>query len=85
MFFTFKAYTAIRNREFILHGNFMIRSYALTLSALTLRAWKYIIVLLFHPQPMDVYMLVAWLGWVPNLFIAEWLIRTKFAAKILGS
>lgn len=81
--FTFKAYTAIRNRDFILHGNFMLRSYALTLSALTLRAWKYIIVMLFHPHPMDVYMLVAWLGWVPNLIIAEWLIRTNFSAKII--
>ncbi len=85
MFFTYKAYKAIRKRDFILHGNFMIRSYALTLSALTLRAWKYILVLLFHPPPMDVYMLVAWLGWVPNLIIAEWLIRTKFSAKIISS
>jgi hypothetical protein len=85
IFFTFKAYTAILKRDFILHGNFMIRSYALTLSALTLRAWKYIIVLLFHPHPMDVYMLVAWLGWVPNLLIAEWLIRTNISTKILSS
>lgn len=76
--FTFKAYSAVRNRDFEGHQKFMIRSYALTLSALTLRAWKYVIVLAFRPHPMDAYMLVAWLGWVPNLLLAEWYIRYKF-------
>ena len=53
----------------------MIRSYALTLSAITLRVWKYLIVLAFEPPPMDVYRLVAWLGFVPNVLFAEWWIR----------
>ena len=83
IFFTVKAYLAIRNRDFVQHGNFMIRSYALTLSALTLRAWKFLLVILFHPHPMDAYMLVAWLGWVPNLILAEYLIRKKLSRKIL--
>lgn len=83
VFFTVKAYLAIRNRDFVQHGNFMIRSYALTLSALTLRAWKFLLVILFHPHPMDAYMLVAWLGWVPNLILAEYLIRKKLSRKIL--
>jgi Predicted membrane protein (DUF2306) len=83
IFFTVKAYLAIRNRDFVQHGNFMIRSYALTLSALTLRAWKFLLVILFHPHPMDAYMLVAWLGWVPNLILAEYLIRKKLSSKIL--
>jgi hypothetical protein len=83
IFFTMKAYIAIRNRDFTQHGNFMIRSYALTLSALTLRAWKFLLVLLFQLHPMDAYMLVAWLGWVPNLIIAEYLIRKKLSRKIL--
>ena len=56
------------------HRAWMIRSYALTLSAITLRLWKYTLVWLFDPRPMDVYRLVAWLGFVPNLIIAEWLI-----------
>lgn len=83
IFFTVKAYLAIRRRDFVAHGNFMIRSYALTLSALTLRAWKFLLVWLIHPHPMDAYMLVAWLGWVPNLLLAEWFIRKKLAKKIL--
>ena len=66
--------TALR-RKWQTHREWMIRSYALTLSAITLRAWKYAIVFAFEPRPMDVYRLVAWLGFIPNLMLAEWLIR----------
>ena len=52
----------------------MIRSYALTLSAITLRAWKFGINNSFELPPMDVYRAVAWLGWVVNLGIAELII-----------
>lgn len=85
IYFTVKAYIAIRRRDFTAHGNFMIRSYALTLSALTLRAWKFLLVLIFQPHPMDAYMMVAWLGWVPNLLLAEWLISRNWAARILAA
>jgi hypothetical protein len=83
LYFTARAWIEIKRRDFVLHGAYMIRSYALTLSAITLRAWKYIIVLLFHPHPMDGYMIVAWLGWVPNLLLAEWLIKRNYALSIL--
>jgi hypothetical protein len=59
------------------HRAWMIRSYALTLSAITLRAWKWLLVMIFDPRPMDVYRLVAWLGFVPNLLMAEWLIHRR--------
>lgn len=57
------------------HREFLIRSFALTVSAITLRAWKYLLVFLFEPRPMDVYQIVAWLGWIPNIIIAELIIR----------
>lgn len=63
------------------HREYLIRSFALTLSAITLRAWKYVLVLMFHPRPMDVYQLVAWLGWIPNLVIAELIIRKIIKLK----
>ena len=69
--FTFKAILFIKKRDFRAHQRWMFRSFALALSAITLRAWKYLLVALFHPKPMDVYILVAWLGWVLNLIIAE--------------
>jgi uncharacterized membrane protein len=56
------------------HRNFMIRSYALTLSAISLRLFKWIIVAIWHPLPMDTYRIVAWLGWVVNIVIAELII-----------
>ncbi len=62
-------------REWGAHREWMIRSYALTISAITLRAWKWVIVAAFEPPPMDVYRLVAWLGFLPNLIFAEWWIR----------
>ena len=76
-FTTFRALLAVRKRDFVQHRNYMWRSYALTLSAVTLRAWKYVIVWAFHPPPMDVYRLVAWLGFVPNLLLVEWWLCSK--------
>ncbi|MCX2495711.1 DUF2306 domain-containing protein [Pedobacter sp. PF22-3] len=75
--FTLKAVLFILKRKIIAHKKFMYRSFALAASAITLRLWKVILVYLFHPAPMDVYQIIAWLGWIPNLLIAEWLIKRK--------
>lgn len=74
IFFTAMALIKARQKDFKAHRRFMIRSYALTLSALTLRAWKYAITNMFELPPMDVYRTVAWLGWVVNLGVAEYII-----------
>jgi hypothetical protein len=71
IFFTAMALYKARKKDFKSHRNYMIRSYALTLSAITLRAWKFGINNSFELPPMDVYRTVAWLGWVVNLGIAE--------------
>lgn len=73
-------YFALRfaiNNDFIQHRNWMILSYALTLSAVTLRLWKMGIVWAFEPPPMDAYRIVAWLGWIPNLIFALFLWKKK--------
>lgn len=75
--FTFKSLLGIKKKDFKAHEIFMVRSFALTLSAITLRLWKYLIVLAFQPRPMDVYQIVAWLGWVLNIIVAE-IIILKF-------
>ncbi|WP_345202787.1 DUF2306 domain-containing protein [Chryseobacterium ginsengisoli] len=77
-FSTFKAYQLARQKKFKEHKQWMWRSFALTLSAITLRMWKVIIVYLFHPNPMDVYQIIAWLGWIPNLLLIEYLIAKKY-------
>jgi uncharacterized membrane protein len=77
IYFTMQALLKARERKFKDHKAFMYRSFALTLSAISLRAWKYLLIGFFHPRPMDVYQIIAWLGWVPNLLIAEYLISKK--------
>ncbi|RYD80839.1 MAG: DUF2306 domain-containing protein [Sphingobacteriales bacterium] len=75
--FTFKALLAAKNKNFVSHKNYMVRSYALALSAITLRLWKVVLVYFFEPAPMDVYVIIAGLGWIPNLLIAEYIIQRK--------
>ena len=75
--FTYKAVVAARKGDIKTHRQFMIRSYALTFSAITLRLWK---IVFTHTLPLDIptiYMVDAWMGFVPNLLFAEWYIRTR--------
>lgn len=75
-------YYAFR-RKFVLHGAYMLRSYALTLSAITLRGYTYILEVTTYASPRDIYITTAWLSWVPNLLVAEWLIRRGFVEKFI--
>jgi uncharacterized membrane protein len=75
MLFTGLAINSILQGDVAAHRRWMLRSFALALSAITLRAWKFALVAAFEPRPMDVYRVVAWLGWVLNLLVAEWWIR----------
>jgi uncharacterized membrane protein len=77
IYFTLMAWRTVLQKNFVSHRKYMILSFSLTVSALTLRLWKMIIVMAFHPPPMDAYRIVAWLGWVPNLLFALWLINRK--------
>jgi uncharacterized membrane protein len=66
------AYLAIRNGQVALHRQWMIRSYALTLAAVTLRiqlpVYQGVMGLSFD----EAYAIVAWFCWIPNLVVAEW-------------
>jgi len=73
--FTYKAIIAAKQKRFTEHRQFMIRSYALTFSAITLRMWKIILSKSFPIDPGTLYMIDAWMGFVPNWLVAEWLIR----------
>jgi hypothetical protein len=74
--FTYIAYLKIKRREIKLHIAFMYRSYALTLSALTFRLYVFIFPYHFLDfSAKEMYALIAWLSWVPNLIVAECLLR----------
>ena len=77
IYFSVMAYVYARKKNWTLHKNFIYRSYALTLSAISLRLFKWVIVGAFELPPMDTYKIVSWLGWIVNLVIAELLIRFK--------
>jgi len=74
-YFTFMAYREIRKGKLRSHLAFMCRSYALTLSAITLRTYVLFLPFFIHLHAKEMYTLVSYLSWVPNLVIAELLIR----------
>lgn len=59
----------------------MFRSYALTFSAITLRTWKLVLPAIITIDSLTLYQVDAWLGFVPNLLLAEWYIRKTYRSK----
>jgi uncharacterized membrane protein len=79
--FTYKGYQYAKSQDWNKHQKFMLRSYALTLSAISLRLFKWIIVSTFGLPPMDTYQIVAWLGWLFNLMVVEVYFFSKKVSK----
>jgi len=79
MLFTFLTLYFILKKQVIQHQKFAIRSFALTLSAISLRLFKYLLVFFLEPLPMDAYRIAAWSGWIFNLLVAEIIIYYKFS------
>ncbi len=77
LFTTIMAYTSIKNKAIEKHQRWMIRSYALTFAAVTLRLWMPILQSIFHLEFIEAYRIIAWLCWVPNLIFAQFLIRRR--------
>jgi uncharacterized membrane protein len=77
-FFTgLQAYRMVRKGNIVAHREWMIRNFALTLAAVTLRVqMPFMMAVLHWPFPRT-YIIVSWLCWVPNLIIAEWMIRRQ--------
>jgi uncharacterized membrane protein len=74
---TWKAYDLIRKRAPIQHKHWMIRSYALCFAAVTLRLWMPLLIAGFRMPFEEAYPIIAWLCWVPNLLVAEVIVRRK--------
>lgn len=75
--FTVMAFLKIRNRQIDAHERWMIRSFALTLGAVTLRVFMPLMIISGIPEK-EAYQAIAWFSWVPNLFVAEWIIQKKY-------
>ena len=75
LYTTTKAYLTIRRKEIDNHQKWMIRSYALTFAAVTLRIWLPMFQNGFGMEFNDAYVIIAWLCWVPNIIWAQWKVK----------
>jgi uncharacterized membrane protein len=81
LLFTARAYRTALNRDFAAHRRWMVRSYAMIFAAVTLRIELPLLAVGFRAFD-PAYAIVAWSCWVPNLLIAEWLLRRRPAPPI---
>lgn len=71
---TVQAWRLARARRFEAHREWMVRSFALTFAAVTLRIYVPLSPLA-GVRPEEAYVAIAWLCWVPNLLVAELCLR----------
>lgn len=69
------AWRAIRRRDIAAHQRWMMRNFALTLTAVTLRIELGVLTGLVGLPFNEAYVTVSWLAWVPNLIVVELLIE----------
>jgi uncharacterized membrane protein len=77
---TSQAWRMALARRFDEHRAWMIRSFALTFGAVTLRLYLPILPL-FGLSFIDSYRLTSFLAWIPNLILAELYLRGAFARR----
>jgi len=70
---TFLAIRSIIKKEIVNHKKWMIRSFALTFSSIPQRLML-LLAYTSYIEFMDIYRLSAWLSWIINLSIAQWII-----------
>jgi len=76
---TWQAYCAARQRRWLLHSEWMLRAYAVTLAAMSLRLESYGLYYFFQTKPIETYLTVVWLSWTGNLLLAELLVQAGLA------
>ncbi len=80
---TWAAYRAARRHEWPRHVAWVVRSYAVTLAALSLRSESYLLYYFFGTKPIETYLTVTWLSWVGNLVLAELLLELGLGRHFL--
>jgi hypothetical protein len=95
--FTIAGLRMARQRRFVEHRRWMIRSFALTMSIITNRVWAVIATIVLMPQLSTTFKgdemlmtqtiagLAGWLGWVVTLLVAEWWLERGTSAKRSGA
>jgi uncharacterized membrane protein len=81
---TLNAYRHIRRGDLNAHRAWMLRSYALTLAAVTLRIYiplSQIAGIEFEAA----YQVISWLCWVPNILVVEWFVLARNTAPVTAA
>jgi hypothetical protein len=82
--FTLLSFLKVKKGNYLAHTKWNIRSYALTLSAVTLRFYAYLFdVFNVNIGPKETYIFLAYLSWISNLILAELLIYAGYAQYLL--
>lgn len=81
---TYRGYRSAREGDLAAHQAWMIRSYALTYAAPTLRIWLLVLLLIQLPFGVDpavaavnAYAPVPFLCWLPNIVVAEFIVHRR--------
>lgn len=80
---TYMAWQEIMKGRWVSHVEWMIRSYAITLAAVSLRTESYLMYYFLHTKPIETYLTVTWLSWTGNLLLAEILIHKRLATHLI--
>ena len=80
---TYAAFREAVARQWLPHVEWMMRSLAVTLAAMSLRLESYGMYYWLHTKPIETYLTVTWLSWTGNLLLAEILIRAGVARSLL--
>ena len=71
---------AILRGDVAAHRRWMIRTFALTYAGVTLRLWLIVLIPLMDGDFLQAYLFTPFLSWVPNLVVAELVLRRSRAA-----
>lgn len=75
---TWMGLTTVLKKQIAQHQQWMIRSYAVTFSAVTLRLWVPFLSLACDMYHQEVIVITAWISWLFNLIAAELIIHFTF-------
>ena len=73
------AYVRIRDGNVAEHRRWMIRNFALLLAGVMLRLQLPLLSQIMNFEAA--YQIVAWSCWLPNLFVAEWMVRRRIGVS----
>ncbi|MDF2178186.1 DUF2306 domain-containing protein [Aliiglaciecola sp. CAU 1673] len=81
LYTSYRGYQEARKGNFSVHRQWMVRSYALTLAAVTLRLYLGLALGVLQLDFETAYVVIAWACWLPNLIIAELCFNRPAMAK----